>query len=174
MGTLSKVFHLRGIQRKRNIWLVNKVYAGVNPKYFPKKRELLNQIGCEIGEGTKIVGPVYFYQNFKIGRNCWIGKNFMIDGDGRVEIGDNCDIAPEVTMVTGGHLIGNHDRRAGEGKIFSVTVGNGVWIGTHSTLIGTVQVNDGAVIAAGACVVKDVETDTLVGGVPARVIKRLP
>ena len=174
METLAKVFHTKGLVRKRNIWLLNHVYAGVNPKYFHMKRKLLNQIGCEIGEGTRIVGPIYFYQNFKVGKNCWIGKNLIIDGDGQVEIGDNCDIAPEVTMLTGGHMIGDHERRAGKGQKYSVTVGNGCWIGARSTLVGTVRVNDGSVVAAGACVVKDVPSDTLVGGVPAKEIKKLP
>lgn len=172
-GKLAKVFHLKGLIRKRNIWLVNHIYAGVNPKYFPKKRKLLNEIGCSIGEGTRIVGPVYFYQNFSIGKNCWLGKNFTIEGDGQVTIGDNCDFGPEVTMLTGGHLIGNHNRRAGEGKIFSVRIGNGCWVGARSTFVGTVKVDDGSVVAAAACVVKDVPSDTLVGGVPAKTIKKL-
>lgn len=173
-ANLKKHLHLRGLRRHWNVFLVNHVYAGVKPRYFEKKRKLLNQIGCRIGQGTKIVGPVFFYQPFSVGENCWIGKNLTINGDGAVEIGNNCDIAPEVTLLTGGHEIGDHNRRAGQGQIYTVTVGNGCWIGARSTLVGTVKVEDGAVVAACACVVQDVPADTLVGGVPARAIRQMP
>lgn len=170
---LSKILHLRGLKRKWNVFLINKIYAGVNPKHFPKKAKLLNEIGCSIGEDTKIVGPIHFYQPFSVGKECWIGKNMVINGDGKVLIGDNCDIAPEVTFLTGGHAIGDHERRAGKGEIYSIKVGNGCWIGARSTLVGTVEIGDGSVVAACACVVDNVDKDMLVGGVPAKTIRYL-
>ncbi len=170
---LSELLHLYGVRRKWSVFLVNKVYAGVKPSSFEKKRKLLLSIGCKIGEGTKVVGPIYFYQPFTVGKECWIGKNMTINGDGNVYIGDKCDIAPEVTFLTGGHVIGGHDRRAGEGQIYNIQVGSGCWIGARATLVGDLKVSDGSVIAACACVVKDVSPDTLVGGVPAKVIKEL-
>ncbi len=174
MGKLARLLHLRGLRRRFNLYLVNRVYAGDDkPKYFEKKRRLLNKIGFEIGEGTKIVGPIFSNATLKIGRNCWIGKNFTVNGIGSVEIGDCCDIAPEVTLLTGGHEIGTHERRAGKGQKYSIRIGNGVWIGARSTILGDRTVGDGSVIAACACVNKDVGEDLLVGGVPARVIREL-
>lgn len=145
----------------------------VGTKYFGLKRKLLRLAGYEIGDGTRVVGPVYCTGQMKVGKDCWIGKNFMINGNGTVAIGDNCDIAPEVAFQTGGHEIGTKERRAGEGVIFDISVGNGCWIGARSTVLGGVHVGDGCVIAACACVCKDVGNNCLVGGVPAKVIREL-
>ena len=84
MGKISKLLHLKGLKRRYNLFLVNKRYCGA--KDFEKKRKLLNAIGYEIGEGTKIVGPIECYGKLKIGENCWIGKNFKVNGNGAVEI----------------------------------------------------------------------------------------
>lgn len=165
---------LQGIKNRWAYYLVNQWYAGTREKFFEKKRRLLNSLGHEIGEGTKIVGPVECSGKLVIGRDCWIGKNLTVNGNGTVFIGDRCDIAPEVTFQTGSHEIGNHERRAGEGLRENVVVGNGCWIGGRSTILGGVCIGDGAVVAACACVNKNVEHDTLVGGVPAKVIRELP
>lgn len=152
--------------------IVNHLFAG--PRCFGIKRSVMRMAGFEIGDGTKIVGPVYCdVANLKIGQNCWIGKNLLVNGNGTVTIGDNCDIAPEVAFQTGGHEIGTKERRAGTGICFDISVGNGCWIGARSTILGGVNVGDSCVVAACACVNKSVDRDRLVGGVPARVIRNL-
>lgn len=168
-----RILHLKGFWRKIVFFLINHLFSGTSSICFEVKRKLLNSIGCTIGKGTKIVGPIECTGTLIVGANCWLGKNLKINGNGRVAIGDNCDIAPEVTFQTGGHIIGDSKRRAGKGIIASQTVGNGVWIGGRSTIVGNVHIGDSSVVAACACVVKNVETDTLVAGVPARVIRRL-
>lgn len=155
------------------MYLVNKIYCGSNPKYFEKKRKLLNAINFQIGEGTKVVGPIEVTGKLIVGDNCWIGKNFKVNGNGTVTIGDNCDIAPEVTFQTGGHIIGTSDRRAGEGVIFNQSVGSGTWIGGRVTILNNTNIGKSCVIAGCACVTKNVEDNTLVGGVPAKCIRRL-
>ena len=169
---LIKLFHLRGLQWCYVFFRVNWTLKGT--KSFEKKRKLLNKLeGYSIGEGTKIVGPIQSTGRLTIGKNCWIGKNFYVNGNGSVTIGDNCDIAPEVTFQTGGHEIGDASRRAGKGCIHHQRVGNGVWIGGRTTIVNTVTIGDGSVIAGCACVTKNVENNTLVGGVPAKVIRKL-
>ena len=90
---------------------------------YEKKRKLLISLGFEIGEQTKIVGPIFCAGELKVGKNCWIGKNFNVNGNGKVFIGDNCDIGPEVIFQTGGHAIGPAIRRAGAGDNYSQFVG---------------------------------------------------
>lgn len=171
MQGIQRLFHYKGIKRKIVFFLINRIYAGVNPQKFPIKRKLLCMIGCTIGDGTKIVGPIFFDEPFTIGKDCWVGKNLIIHGNGNVTIGNNCDIAPEVTILTGGHDIGTHTRRAGTGHSYIVTIGNGCWIGARSTLVGPVCIKDGSVVAACSCLVKDVPQDSLVAGVPARIVR---
>ncbi len=173
MEKLLALLHLRGICRFILLFMVNHLLAGTNPQYFEVKRKLLNTIGFSIGEGTKIVGPIDCTGTLVVGKNCWIGKNLVINGNGTVEIGDNCDIAPEVTFLTGGHEIGSAKRRAGKGLTTRQCIGNGVWIGGRATIVGNVEIRDGCVVAACSCVVKNVASNTLVGGVPAKIIRRL-
>lgn len=152
-------------------YLINNIFCGT--KYFEIKRKLLISIGYDIGEGTKVVGPIECTTFLKIGKNCWIGKNFICNGNGSVEIGNNCDIAPEVTFQTGGHLIGSVERRAGKGLKYNQSVGDGTWIGGRSTIIGETSIGKSCVVAGCACVISDVENSVLVGGVPAHVIRKL-
>lgn len=159
------------MKKRLGMFLINHIYSG--PGKFEKKRKILNSMGYEIGEGTKVVGPIFCSTSLKIGKNCWIGKNFMCNGNGKVVIGDNCDIAPEVSFQTGGHKIGTPERRAGEGVRFSQKVGNGTWIGARTTIIGETEIGNSCVVASCACVNKDVPDNTLVGGVPARKIREL-
>ena len=63
--------------------------------------------------------------------------------------------------------------RAGEGEIYHQVIGNGTWIGGRSTICNNSSVGNGCVVAACACVVQDVPDNTLVGGVPAKVIRSL-
>ena len=128
-------------------------------------------MGFHVGEGTKIVGPIFCTAKLTIGKNCWIGKNFLCNGRGYVTIGDNCDIAPEVVFQTGGHEIGTPERRAGKGRVFAQRVGDGTWIGGRSTIVGETKIGKSCVIAGCACVTKDVPDNVLVGGVPAKIIK---
>lgn len=171
---ISKLLHLKGIKHRFCIFLVNHIYShSTKARSFEKKRKLLNAIGYQIGDGTKIVGPIYCTAQLKIGKNCWIGKNFTVNGNGSVQIGDNCDVAPDVAFQTGGHLIGSLERRAGTGINHNIKVGNGVWLGARSTIVNTVNIGNSCVVAACACVVKDVPNNCLVGGVPAKIIKEL-
>ena len=173
MRKLISILHLRGLWHHLVLFSVNRIFVGASPKYFAIKRWLLNSIGISVGKGTKVVGPIVCTGTLVIGRDCWIGKNLMVNGNGFVTIGDRCDIAPEVTFQTGGHEIGGAQRRAGKGFNATQRVGSGVWIGGRSTIVGDVTIGDSSVIAGCACVVKDVEPNTLVGGVPAKLIRGL-
>lgn len=162
MGKLAKLLHINGIKRRTTLFLVNHVYRGTG--HFEKKRKLLNRIGFEIGEGTKVVGPIECTGHLIVGKNCWIGKNLKVNGNGTVTIGDNCDIAPEVTFQTGGHLIGDETRRAGEGVIFNQSVGSGTWIGGRSTILNGTNIGKSCMIAGCACVIRDIPDNSLAGG----------
>lgn len=171
---IVRMLHLQGLRRKVIFFRVNYLLSGTKEKNFEKKRKLLTQLeGVEIGERSKIVGPIEINGRLTIGKNCWIGKNLRINGNGSVTIGDNCDIAPEVTFQTGGHEIGGAVRRAGRGLIFHQSVGNGVWIGGRTTILNNVSIGNGSVIAGCACVTKDVPANTMAGGVPAKRIRDL-
>ncbi len=110
-------------------------------------------------------------KNIKIGKKVFINEGCCFQDQGGIEIGDNCLIGQQVVIATL-----NHDlNRACRGDMLPkpVKIGKNVWIGAHSTILGGVTVGDNAVIAAGAVVNKDVPANTVVAGVPAKIIKRI-
>lgn len=115
--------------------------------------------------GTEILGPV------DIGNRVFINRDGYVRS--QVTIGDGCSIGPFVRMITDSHEVGTSDHRAGAGIVHPITVGRGVWIGAGVTILGGAKVGDGAIIAAGAVVTADVEANTVVGGIPAKIIRRL-
>lgn len=166
-----KKLHLFGVLRSINFFLLNRVFAGST--LWGVKRFLLRLLGNKIGKGTKIVGPIFCSAQLNIGENCWVGRNLQINGNGIVNIGNNCDIAPSVTFFTGGHKIADSFRRAGEGETYTITLGSGCWVGGNSTFLRDIEIKAGCVIAAGAVVTKSFDKNNLIGGVPAKIIKEL-
>lgn len=121
--------------------------------------------------GTKFFG----YGRLSIGEATWVGPYglFFTHPEAPITIGARCDIAPEVCFITGTHEPGDSSRRAGLGVARPILVGDGCWLGARVTVLAGVSIGDGAIVAAGAVVAGDVEPNTLVGGVPARLIRRL-
>lgn len=124
-------------------------------------------IGAQVGiyRGTEITGPV------SIGPHSFINQGGYIRP--QTTIGRNVAIGPFVRLITDSHEIGPASHRAGKSVIGSIRIDDGVWLGAGVTVIGPVRIGAGAVVAAGAVVTRDVPPDTLVGGVPARELRRL-
>lgn len=144
-------------------------------RFFAIKRLLLRCCGIVVGKNTKVVGPINFGNtiDIKIGNNCWIGKNFSCDGDGKILIEDNVNIAPNCVINTGGHMIGKKDCRAGTGIVNKIVVGKGTWICTNVIIVNDTKIGSGNVIAAGAVVIKNSNNNYLLAGVPAIEKKKL-
>lgn len=161
------------LKRKVVLFIINHFLS--TTKFFPLKRILLNFGKIKVGEGSKIVGPFYCGTEVEIsiGNNCWIGKNFQIEGNGTVKIGNNCDFGPSVMIVTGSHEISDNLRAAGEGISYSVYFKDGCWIGARSTLFGNIVVGELSVIGAMSLVNKSVDNRCIVAGVPFKLIKKL-
>lgn len=121
--------------------------------------------------GSRVVGRGCLM----IGADSWVGPYglFFTHPEASITIGARCDIAPEVCFITGTHEPGNASRRAGLDTARPIRVGDGCWLGARVTVLAGVSIGDGAIVAAGAVVAGDVEPNTLVGGVPARLIRRL-
>lgn len=162
------------IPRKIILFLVNTMFCGT--RFFKVKCFLLRLAGIDIGDNVRIVGPIFFSKLalFKIDDNVWIGRNFVIEGNGSCIIEKNCDIGPNVTIGTGGHRIGGATRRAGFGVSTECRINAGTWVGQNCLIINNSIIGAGSVVAAGSCVIKDVPENCLVAGVPATVKKKLP
>lgn len=164
---------LEGIKRRIAFTLVNKFLSGVKPRYWKYKRILLNWAGMNIGAESKIVGPLKIDGYLEVGEHSWIGADLTVHGNGKVIIGNNCDLAPNITFLTGSHDIGNEERRAGKGKKFIIRVKDGSWVGAKSTIVGDITIGSGSIVGTCSLVNKSVENNVLVGGVPAKRVKDL-
>ena len=124
----------------------------------------------EIVSSARIVTPY-----IEIGDNSFVGHEcLLIAAHGsRILIGNNVDLGPRCTVVTGTHAIGGPEHRAGPGETRDIWIEDGVWVGASATILAGVRVGRGSILAAGAVVTKDVEPDVLCGGNPARVMRPL-
>jgi acetyltransferase-like isoleucine patch superfamily enzyme len=139
--------------------------------------------GIVIGDGTFIMhGAVLHVYNFRklphafihIGRQSLIGELNVLRGQGGITIGDRVYTAPLVQMLAVNHVFEDPTRPIIEQGITAVgiVVEDDAWIGAGAIITDGVRIGRGAVVAAGAVVTSDVAPHTLVGGVPARVLKR--
>ena len=108
-----------------------------------------------------------------IGNNVGISPNFVIFVRGKVEVGNDVIIGPNVTIVSENHSFEKTDipiRLQGVSRR-GVRIGNNCWIGANVTILDGVEIGDNSIIAAGAVVNKNVEPNSIVGGVPAKLIR---
>ncbi len=140
--------------------------------------------GIRIGANTFIMhGAVLHVYNFRklphafihIGRDSLIGELNVLRGQGGITIGDRVYTAPLVQLLAVNHVYQDPTRPMIEQGITAqgIVVEDDVWIGAGAVITDGVRVGRGAVVAAGAVVTKDVPPHTVVGGVPARVIKTI-
>lgn len=156
-------------------YATRKLLLQLNQSSEPEEmRALLSQItGRDIDPSTAVFPPLYI----NYGRHTKIGKNVFINFDcvfldfGGITIDDGVFIAPKVSLLTEGHPLAPENRH-------SLTVGpihlkRNAWIGANATITQGVTVGENSVVAAGAVVTKDVPDNTVVGGIPAKMIKAL-
>ena len=129
--------------------------------------------GSEVHPSVKVFPPLYsdFGKNLRIGRGVFINACCQFQDHGGVTLGDGCQIGHNVVFATLNHFLEPERRRFTHAA--PITIGRGVWIGSHATILQGVTIGDNAVVAAGAVVTRDVPADTVVGGVPAKVIRHI-
>ena len=133
-------------------------------------RALLSQLfGYEVDPTFKVFPPFYadFGKNIHVGKNVFVNDCCHFQDHGGVTLGDGCLI---------GHNVVNHylDPEKRSAMLPApIVLGKNVWVGSNATILQGVTIGDNAVVAAGAVVTKDVPANSIVGGVPAKFIKRI-
>lgn len=137
-------------------------------------RTLMSKLtGREIDESFRMFPPFYseFGKNIQIGKDVFINSGCRFQDHGGIVIGDGTLIGHNVVLATINHDLDPQKR--GDNILAPITIGKSVWIGASATVLPGVRIGDGAVVAAGAVVTKDVPENVVVGGVPARVLKKI-
>ncbi len=153
---------------KKNI---SNVKLGKDVKIF----DFVNLYGCSIGDNSKVGAFVEIQKNVSIGKDCKISSHtFICEG---VHIEDDVFIGHNVTFINDKHPRSvNPDgsmQTEEDWKVVETFVGKGASVGSSATILCGVKIGEGAVVGAGAVVTKDVPPNSVVAGVPAKVIKKI-
>ncbi|MFP5226815.1 MAG: sugar O-acetyltransferase [Acidobacteriota bacterium] len=131
-------------------------------------------IGAKVDDSFTLIPPFYATggTDLRVGRNVFINQNCTFYDLGGLDIADDAMIGPNVSLITSGHPLEPSQRRACV-VARPIVLERNVWIAAGATVIGGVTVGENSVVAAGSVVTKDIPPNTLVGGNPARVIRRI-
>lgn len=146
-----------------------------NQYHTPEElREIMGRLtGKQIDDTFRLFPPFYtdFGKNITIGRDVFINSGCHFQDQGGIVIGDGSLIGHNVVLATINHDLAPKNNR--KNHYAPITIGNHVWIGANATVLAGVTIGDWAVVGAGAVVTKDVPPMTVVGGIPAKVIKTM-
>lgn len=140
---------------------------------------ILRAAGWQLGPSVtmcdvpRLAGGGRVQDRLTVGPDTFINVGCTFELTDHLTIGERVDIGHEVMLLTSTHQIGSAERRAGESYSAPVWVGDCVWLGSRSIVMPGVTIGDGAIVAAGAVVLSDVAPDTVVAGVPAKVVRNL-
>lgn len=142
-------------------------------KSLEEIQNYLNQITGYENNSVAIFTPIYinYGKNLKIGKNVFINFDCTFLDLGGITIEDDVQIGPKVSLVTENHPLNPEHRK---GLICKpILIKRNAWIGANATILAGVTIGENAVVAAGALVSKDVPDNTIVGGVPSKIIKQI-
>lgn len=163
-----------------------KKYNALDYSAKDERRRMVRELFGSVGENVS-VGDNFtcgFGVNIHVGSNVSINMNCTFIDCNRITIGSDVLIAPCVHLTTASHPVKLSERLTPNWKPGSseyrwrtyakpITICDGCWIGANVVVLPGVTIGEGAVVGAGAVVTKDVPPNTLVAGVPARVVKQI-
>ena len=143
------------------------------PDAFEEQDALIKEILGKTGDRVHIMPPFHcdYGRNIEVGEDFFANYNLVILDVGKVKIGKNAQIAPNVAIYTAGHPIHPDSRNSGYEYGIPVTIGDNVWLGGNVCIMPGVTIGDNAVIGAGSVVTKDIPSNVIAAGNPCRVIR---
>ena len=159
------------LENKKRIYRYNLL----PPEQQEEQTALLKQILGKTGEHVHIETPFHcdYGYNIEVGENFFANYNFVVLDVGKVRIGENVQIAPNVSIYTAGHPVHPQSRNSGYEYGIDITIGNNVWIGGNACIMPGVTIGDNAVIGAGSIVTKDIPDNVIAAGNPCRVLRKI-
>ena len=150
-------------------------YNNLEPGNLEEKDRLIKDILGKCGDYINIEPPFFcdYGYNIEIGENFFANYNFTVLDVGKVRIGENVQVAPNVSIYTAGHPVHPESRNSGYEYGIDITIGDNVWIGGNTCIMPGVTVGNNVVIGAGSVVTKDLPDDVIAAGNPCRIIRKI-
>ena len=153
-----------------------KITMEINNKYHTPEEiiDLFSKLTEKKVDKTFRLFPPFYTdcgKNITVGKNVFINACCKFQDQGGITIGDGVLIGHNVTLATLNHDENPQKRQNIYPK--PIKIGNNVWIGSNATILQGITIGDGAIIGANAVVTKNVKKNTVVAGVPAKVIKEI-
>lgn len=165
--------HSKISKAKRLLWeIVWTCFAKPTPRWALNgwRCFLLRLFGAKVGKNVRVYGGMRTWEPWKltIGDNCWIDNDVYLYAVDRLSIGSNVVISEGAYICTASHDVKSETF---ELETKPIVINDQSWIASRAIVLPGVTIGEGAVVAAGAVVTKDVEPWTIVGGNPARQIR---
>ena len=159
------------LENKKRVFRFN----NMEPERFEEKIALIKEIFGKTGENIFVEAPFHcdYGYNIEVGENFFANYNLTILDVGRVKIGANAQIAPNVSIYTAGHPVHPESRNTGYEYGIPITIGDNVWIGGSVTILPGVTIGSNVVIGAGSVVTKDLPDNVIAAGNPCRVLRTI-
>ena len=150
-------------------------YNNLEPGNFETQDRLIKEILGKTGKNINIEAPFHcdYGYNIEVGENFFANYNLTILDVGKVKIGDNAQIAPNVSIYTAGHPVHPDSRNSGYEYGIAITIGDNVWIGGNTCILPGVTIGNNVVIGAGSVVTKDIPDNVIAAGNPCRIIREI-
>lgn len=144
------------------------------PSDFERIGEIVEQL---LGKSHKaFINPPFYCDygfHIEVGESFFANYNCTIIDVAKVKIGDNCQLAPNVSIYTAGHPVHPDSRNSLYEYGIGVTIGDNVWIGGNTVILPGVHIGSNTVIGAGSVVTKDIPDWVIAAGNPCRVIRKI-
>ncbi|MEU9063570.1 sugar O-acetyltransferase [Streptomyces sp. NPDC048430] len=136
-------------------------------------RTILAELLDSVGEGVDLRPPLYvdYGSNITIGARTFVNYHLTALDVARITIGEDCQIGPNVQLLTPTHPVEPEPRRDKLEAALPITIGDNVWLGGGVVVCPGVTIGSNSVIGAGAVVTKDIPADVVAVGNPARVVR---
>ncbi len=150
-------------------------YNHLEPGNSEEKDMLIKDILGKCGDYINIEPPFFcdYGYNIEIGENFFANYNFTVLDVGKVRIGENVQIAPNVSIYTAGHPIHPESRNSGYEYGIDISIGDNCWIGGNTCIMPGVAIGKNVVIGAGSVVTKDIPDDVIAVGNPCKVVRKI-
>ncbi|WP_327576731.1 MULTISPECIES: sugar O-acetyltransferase [unclassified Streptomyces] len=161
-------------RQRRAMWLAAR-YQDAFIEDADKARPILADLLESVGEDVEVRPPLYvdYGSNITIGARTFVNYHLTALDVARITIGEDCQIGPNVQLLTPTHPVEPQPRRDKLEAALPITIGDNVWLGGGVIVCPGVSIGDNSVIGAGAVVTKDIPANVVAVGNPARPVRTL-